>query len=632
MRTQDKGNRFVIVDKVTDKIKAQEQIDRSSFITLNHDPTESHIQSVKEWAEKWYKSEQISKEWMDYVINVEAQPGKNSVMYKTHKPGNPVRLLTSGVNTAIEKLARFIESVCAPLTEKLPSRIKNTSHLLDIIDNINENGVPDDAILVSFDIVNMFPSIDNENGIRAITSALDKRDVKFPSTECVIEGLQICLYKNNSIFADSNLLQTNGTATGAPNSCSYADMAVSAIDDAVFRSMEVTYPELKYFGRYRDDCFSIWIGSVERLNEFFEFMNSLSSDLKFTMEIGGKELCFLDVQISIIENRLETSVYSKPTDSHLYLHATSTHDKSSVNGIPKGVALRLRRLCSTDEEYDKKANEYAEFLELRGYNRKKVNCTFKKIRDVPRSEARKPVVKNQSSTSPIIFATKYNPRGPNVRNIVKQFLPVLQQAPILNELFPDSAIMVANKRENNLADLILRSDPYNIKGDITDQSEHGYVKCARNCDSCSNFVLESTFIESNATKRKFSIRKSSTCTTKNVIYVVCCQSCGKQGVGSTVSWKPRLANYKSHIKNGIKTCRIVRHFVEECVDKNFSNLKFMIVDVVNNTDTLSKDEIENLLHEKEKFWIGTLVTQHQGLNGTHDWSRKKRTEREIFSE
>ena len=28
------------------------------------------------------------------------------------------------------------------------------------------------------------------------------------------------------------------------------------------------------------------------------------------------------------------------------------------------------------------------------------------------------------------------------------------------------------------------------------------------------------------------------------------------------------------------------------------------------------------------FWIGTLVTQHQGLNGKHDWNRKTRTERE----
>jgi len=117
---------------------------------------------------------------------------------------------------------------------------------------------------------------------------------------------------------------------------------------------------------------------------------------------------------------------------------------------------------------------------------------------------------------------------------------------------------------------------------------------------------------------------------KNLIYVAICQSCGKQGVGSTVAWKPRLANYKSHIKKQLKTCRIVQHFIEDCPDPTLNNLKFIIVDAVNNTDNISKTDIDSLLLEKEKFWIGTLVTQHQGLNGTHDWNRKKRSEREKY--
>ena len=64
------------------------------------------------------------------------------------------------------------------------------------------------------------------------------------------------------------------------------------------------------------------------------------------------------------------------------------------------------------------------------------------------------------------------------------------------------------------------------------------------------------------------------------------------------------------------------HFIDECVDETLSNIKFVIVDVVNNTDVV--EDLESLLLQKEKFWIGTLVTQHRGLNGTHDWNRKTR--------
>ena len=43
-----------------------------------------------------------------------------------------------------------------------------------------------------------------------------------------------------------------------------------------------------------------------------------------------------------------------------------------------------------------------------------------------------------------------------------------------------------------------------------------------------------------------------------------------------------------------KTCRIVRHFIENLNDNGFKNLRFTIVDCLNNVD----DEIDNLLLKK----------------------------------
>ena len=45
----------------------------------------------------------------------------------------------------------------------MPSRIKDSNHLLDITDNINSMFLPTDTVLVNFDIVNMFPKIDNKS-------------------------------------------------------------------------------------------------------------------------------------------------------------------------------------------------------------------------------------------------------------------------------------------------------------------------------------------------------------------------------------------------------------------------------------------------------------------------------------
>ena len=88
---------------------------------------------------------------------------------------------------------------------------------------------------------------------------------KLPSTECIIEGLKICLYHNNSTFAGVNLLQTDGTATGAPNSCSYADIAIASIDNAVLDQKATCFADVVYFAWYRGDCFSLWKGTMEKL-------------------------------------------------------------------------------------------------------------------------------------------------------------------------------------------------------------------------------------------------------------------------------------------------------------------------------------------------------------------------------
>ena len=142
------------------------------------------------------------------------------------------------------------------------------------------------------------------------------------------------------------------------------------------------------------------------------------------MEIGKDHLCFLDLKISVSSNKLMTTVYSKPTDSHLYLHSTSCHKSSSINGIPKGIALRLRRICSTTQEYQSKAKEYSSYLVARDHNPKTVKSTFDKstFEKVSRSAARKK--KNRSiTTSSVIFR-------PNLIHVAQMLVKLLTRTDI----------------------------------------------------------------------------------------------------------------------------------------------------------------------------------------------------------
>ena len=124
-RSQDEGNRFVVVDKQTDIVKANYQIERSGFVKLNYDPT------------------------IEFIFN-------------------------SGPT---------VDLICSLLIEVMQRRIKDMSHSQDTIDTLNEHPISTHAKLVSLDIVNMFPSIDNQREIQAVQDILNTHAIKKPSTD-----------------------------------------------------------------------------------------------------------------------------------------------------------------------------------------------------------------------------------------------------------------------------------------------------------------------------------------------------------------------------------------------------------------------------------------------------------------
>ena len=65
---------------------------------------------------------------------------------------------------------------------------------------------------LSFDIVNIFPSIDNISGLEAVLEILSNRKSDFPPAECILEVLTICLERNNAAFENVVYLQKNSTA------------------------------------------------------------------------------------------------------------------------------------------------------------------------------------------------------------------------------------------------------------------------------------------------------------------------------------------------------------------------------------------------------------------------------------
>ena len=110
----------------------------------------------------------------------------------------------------------------------------------------------------------------------------------------------------------------------------------------------------------------------ESLENFLNKLNSFHLTIKFTAEYSKETINFLDVNIRLVGGvgELMMDLFVKPTDTHQFLDPSSSHPYHCKKRILYSQALRLNRICSDNQIFDKRCNDLEGWLMERGYNGK----------------------------------------------------------------------------------------------------------------------------------------------------------------------------------------------------------------------------------------------------------------------
>ena len=127
--------------------------------------------------------------------------------------------------------------------EKLPHRLQDTSGKVIAC---NERRLKEDdtkpLILCSRDIEAMYLNITNELGLASCSELLEKRELQEPSTDCVMETIQITVEESIARFNHLAVKQCDGTTMGPYRACSYAVITADlTIDQKVLDPKVNTY-------------------------------------------------------------------------------------------------------------------------------------------------------------------------------------------------------------------------------------------------------------------------------------------------------------------------------------------------------------------------------------------------------
>ena len=660
IKKSDKGTNVVIMNR-NDYIKeGNRQLDNTSFYRkMDHDLTDQHRREVNQYIDTMYDNGELDISVVNYLHEKECKTANFYMLPKIHKgitppPGRPI-ISANGCPT--EKISKLVDHFLNPASTNHKSYVKDSAHFLNLIGNLDE--LPENSLLVTFDVSSLYTNIPHGEGLLAAKEALRKSrpgDVN-PKNDSIINLLEFVLTKNNFQFDGNFYLQICGTAMGSKAAPSYANIYLDRFENKYVYTYHL---QPVIWLRYLDDCFCIWQHGEEELNKFHTHLNSCNEKIKFTMEKSEEKIPFLDILIKMKNNKLETDLFCKPTDSHSYLHYTSAHPRACRDSIPYSQFLRIRKICTSLEDFDRHAINFACHFRRRGYPEPLLERAMIQARRKKRSELLSPKTKQTTMDQPVLVTT-FHPNDNTLRDIVQKNWGILGKSTATAFLHKQKPMM-SYKRPQNLKDMLTRADvrlkkekqksilPNPVflretgstvttenklkqtqitnffqKGEIPSTSaKHNNTEIEEanqkqifirkicfniKCKSCP-YINKSGQILCHSTKFVHEAKHNVTCQSSNLVYCITCKRCGQHYVGQT---KRKLCfRLQEHIRS-IKNCShedvnplpVGLHFSQKD-HQGPKDLEIQILDFINFHPDSEKSE--NIRKKVERKWIHTLRT------------------------
>ena len=227
---------------------------------------------------------------------------------------------------------------------------------------IKDIKVENDEVLVSYDVVALYPSVPQAEAIELIHNKM-KDDPKLHekttmSAESVTQLFKLCVQKTYFVFNNKLYVQINGLAIGASTSGFASEIFMESLENSALRTF-IEPPSI--WKRYVDDTFCKL--KLARLEAFLTHLNQQHPIIKFTTEVQeDNKIAFLDIQAHVEpDGSIKITIYRKKTHTDQYLDFKSNHHIQQKLGIISTFKHRIKTLITKDvdkvneEEHVKKA-------------------------------------------------------------------------------------------------------------------------------------------------------------------------------------------------------------------------------------------------------------------------------------
>ena len=565
--------------QLTDTYVDADGVTKNYYQKVDPKEVDRQFAEVKSVLDEGLKENYISKKEYSVLLPPKPKASKLYLLPKIHKPyeGFPkCRPIVSGSGCNTERISWFCDNIVKEDVKKLDSYIEDTPDLLRKINVLNENeSIPDGAKPIAIDIKSMYSNIPLQEGLDAFEEVLEAREDKTIPTEFVMKLVKLVMMKNIFTFNNQHWLQLLGTSMGSRVSPSWANLFYGVLEKKILQNCPQHLKQhIFLWKRFIDDMLVIFTGSWEQFEEFFEYLNSTHPTIKYDEPCyySDTNSCnFLDLKISITENRIRTDLFRKHTDKPRALLPSSAHPNHIPNNIVYSMAFRLLRICDSEEKFNERLAELKhEFLIPRNYGSKLIDEQFTKVKTLPGenfNERRKLALEKKAKAQKsdrVIAPFGYNPVLPKLGAVLaKHHKTMLTDNPDLKKVFPQPP-MASLRQGPNLRRLLCKATLPKLNRNptrATHRTTNGWRRCStttgRQCPICPLTPVSAVSVTSHLTGYTHTIQAPLNCKSENVIYLWRCTKCGHN---FTVNTKHNTVTQHNNINNqqGTTYCGMTR--------------------------------------------------------------------------
>ena len=375
----DKGIGICIVKIETYNEKLRAILDLPQFEKVakqrknEKNPILKEEERVVEFLKNLLENGKLSSELFKDLKPIGSQPARLYGLIKVHKNDFPARPVLSMPGSAYYKIAKQT----AEWLSVVPECCINTSSK-DIANQLNDIVLREDYELVSFDVVSLYTNVPPL--LKAIDVCADlvySGKYKEPPVdkETFIELLKICNENVMTLTHDGLYRQTDGLAMGSPPAPMLANGWLSSYDSEI-------KGDAMLYERYMDDILrDIHIDLID--STLTKINNDLNEpSLKFTVEREkDNKIAFLDMEIHRKGAHLESTWYTKPTDTGLVMNFLALAPIKYKRSVICGMVHRIFRSCSNFINFHESLCRAKEILEKNQYPKNFVDSVIKDTLD-----------------------------------------------------------------------------------------------------------------------------------------------------------------------------------------------------------------------------------------------------------